>query len=106
MPVNKTWNKGVDDTGATLSLRSIMLNFIGSSAGSGGPEARWTLEYPIPPGQSLRDLPAGALDDLDRALAMGVHLLRRGRFMPSQDPLTYLFVKREFQGNLFQIPLH
>jgi hypothetical protein len=65
-----------------------------------------TLEYPIAKGQSLRDLPAGALDDLDRALATGARLIRRGSFTPSPDPMTYTFVKREFHGNLFQIPLH
>jgi eukaryotic-like serine/threonine-protein kinase len=73
----------------------------------GSPPGR-TLEYPIPTGKSLPDLPPGVLDDLDRALAMGVHLVNppRGNFTPSPDPMTYAVVKREFRGNLFQIPLH
>jgi serine/threonine protein kinase len=65
-----------------------------------------TLEYPIAPGQSLPDLPAGGGDDIERATAKGAILLPRGMFTPSLDRMTYIFVKREFRGNLFQIPLH
>ena len=66
-----------------------------------------TLEYPIAQGQSLPDLPAGmSLDDLDRALTLGVPLIKRTLFTPSRNPMVYVFVRREFRGNLFQIPLH
>jgi DNA-binding winged helix-turn-helix (wHTH) protein len=66
-----------------------------------------TLEYPMAPGQSLPDLPAVTRDNLDQALNMpGVHLVKRTLFTPSRDPMAWAFVKQQFRGNLFQIPLH
>jgi hypothetical protein len=72
----------------------------------GAPPGR-TLQYPIAQGQSLPDMPADMpLDDLDRALNLGVPLIKRTQFTPSRDPMMYVFVMRELRGNLFQIPLH
>jgi len=65
-----------------------------------------TLGFPLAQRQSLPDLPTGGVEDLDRAIAKGAVLIHRSLFAPSRDPLTYAFVKREFLGNLFQIPLH
>jgi len=33
-------------------------------------------------------------------------VIRQGRLAPGPDPQTYAFVKLEFVGNLFRIPLH
>ena len=46
------------------------------------------------------------LDDLDRALNLGVPLINRTQFTPSRDPTAYVFVMPEIRGNLFEIPLH
>jgi hypothetical protein len=65
-----------------------------------------TLAFPLAKGQSFPDLPAGVLADQEEASALpGVVPIRHTFVAPGLSPSTYVFVKVEFLGNLFQIPL-
>jgi serine/threonine protein kinase len=66
-----------------------------------------TLVFPLAKGQSFPDLPAGVFLDQEEARALpGVVLIPHTFVAPGLSPSTYVFVKSEFLGNLFQIPLH
>jgi len=65
-----------------------------------------TLVLPIPRGEGLPVLPAAGLDPNSMEETPGVRVIRQGWIAPGPDPETYAFVKLEFEGNLFRIPLH
>jgi Tol biopolymer transport system component len=66
-----------------------------------------TLAFPIASGESMPELPAGVFADQEKAAEIpGVKLIRRTSIAPSLSPETFVFVRSDFVGNLFQIPLH
>jgi len=82
--------------GAYLYVTS---NFDPTSAGN-------TLVLPVPRGQGLPDLPSAGLGpDADEKIP-GSRVIKQGWLFPGPDLDTYAFVKSEFVGNLFRIPLH
>jgi serine/threonine protein kinase/Tol biopolymer transport system component len=54
----------------------------------------------------LPDLPAAGLNTSADERMPGIRVIPRGSLAPGPDPGTYAFVKFEFAGNLFRIPLH
>jgi serine/threonine protein kinase/Tol biopolymer transport system component len=65
-----------------------------------------TLVFPLPKGQTFPDLPAGVFADQEEAGALpGVAVIPHTFVAPGLSPSTFVFVKVEFLGNLFQIPL-
>jgi hypothetical protein len=65
-----------------------------------------TLVLPVPRGQGLPDLPSSGLDPNADEKIPGVRVIKQGWLFPGPDLDTYAFVKSEFVGNLFRIPLH
>jgi Tol biopolymer transport system component len=65
-----------------------------------------TLVLPIPPGADLPVLPAHGLGPYAGDELPGIAKFRQNRPAPGPDPKTYAYVKSEFVGNLFRIPLH
>jgi hypothetical protein len=66
-----------------------------------------TLVFPLAKGQSFPDLPAGVFLDQEEARALpGVVLIPHTFVAPGLSPSTFVYVRAEFLGNLFQIPLH
>jgi hypothetical protein len=64
-----------------------------------------TAVLPIPRGQGIPDLPSDGLSSNWEEIP-GVRMIRQGSVIPGPDLDTYAFVKSEFVGNLFRIPLH
>jgi serine/threonine protein kinase/Tol biopolymer transport system component len=69
-------------------------------------QATPTLVFPIPPGAGLPALPAQGLGPNADQESPGIPIIRENSPAPGPDPQTYAFVKSEFVGNLFRIPLH
>jgi eukaryotic-like serine/threonine-protein kinase len=65
-----------------------------------------TLVFAIPPGAGLPALPAQGLGTHAAEELPGVLKIRQDWPAPGPDSQTYAFVKSEFVGNLFRIPLH
>lgn len=66
-----------------------------------------TLAIPVPPGRLLPELPADGVPlDSEWAGPAGTQVIDRANIILGPDPSTYLFVKSDFQRNLFRIPLH
>jgi hypothetical protein len=64
-----------------------------------------TLVLPVPRGQGIPDLPSGGMSSNWEEIP-GIRVIRQGSLIPGPDLDTYAFVKSEFVGNLFRIPLH
>jgi hypothetical protein len=71
-------------------------------------QARPTLVFSIPKGASLPALPAQGLGPqaAQESPGLGIEKIFQDWPAPGPDPQTYAFVKSEFAGNLFRIPLH
>ncbi len=70
-------------------------------------KTRPTLVFPIPRGASLPvALPAEGLRPDNLGNLHGIQKIDQDSPGPGPDPQTYAFVKSEFVGNLFRIPLH
>lgn len=69
-------------------------------------QASPTLVFPIPPGAGLPALPAQGLGPYAYLDSPKTPKIRESWPAPGPDPQTYAFVKSEFVGNLFRIPLH
>ena len=68
---------------------------------------RPTLVFPIPRGASLPvALPAEGLGPDNLGNLHGIQKIDQDSPGPGPDPQTYAFMKSEFLGNLFRIPLH
>jgi hypothetical protein len=81
--------------------------YVDMSAISSGPFAGKSIAIPIPAGKSFPDLPAAGLDaNLGELQQVNARVIEHGPISPGPDPSTYVFVKRDLQRNLFQIPLH
>ena len=66
-----------------------------------------TLAIPLAPGKALPQLPAaGITSRADRLDIPGIRQLNNGEISAGNDPSVYVYTKRDFQGNLFRIPLH
>jgi hypothetical protein len=66
-----------------------------------------TLAIPLPPGKDFPPLPAaGITSRADRLDAPGIKQISSGDVSAGNDPSVYIYTKRDFQGNLFRIPLH
>jgi hypothetical protein len=67
-----------------------------------------TLVFPIPKGAGLPSLPAQGVapSAAQGPPAPGITKITQDWPGPGPDPQTYAFVKSEFVGNLFRIPLH
>ena len=65
-----------------------------------------TKVFAVPPGADLPVLPAAGLVPTDVAAQPGPDSINQGSVRLGLDPRTYVFVKSEFVGNLFRIPLH
>jgi hypothetical protein len=73
----------------------------------GPTKARPTLVFPIPKGASLPvALPAEGVGPDILVNLHGIQKIDQDWPGPGPDPQTYAFVKSEFVGNLFRIPLH
>ena len=68
--------------------------------------AKPTLVFPIPLGAGLPAFPVGGLGPHAAEELPGIPKIREDWAAPGPDPKTYAFVKSEFVGNLFRIPLH
>jgi Tol biopolymer transport system component len=70
--------------------------------------ARPTLVFSIPKGASLPALPPQGLGPQagEESPGPGIAKILQDWPAPGPDPQTYAFVKSEFVGNLFRIPLH
>jgi len=69
-------------------------------------QASPTLVFPIPPRAGLPALPVQGLGPHAGEESLGIPTIRQDWPGPGPDPQTYAFVKSEFVGNLFRIPLH
>jgi hypothetical protein len=69
-------------------------------------QASPTLVFPIPPGAGLPSLPAQGVGPYPDEELREIPKIRQSWPAPGPDPQTYVFVKSEFVGNLFRIPLH
>jgi len=65
-----------------------------------------TRVLPIRKPDALPALPGAGLDVSNDAEKPGPSVIRQGWAVPSLKPDTYAFVRSEFVGNLFRIPLH
>lgn len=66
-----------------------------------------TIAIPVPPGKPLPDLPTlGVASRADRLDIPGIRAINRGDIHAGNDPSIYVFMKNDFQGNLFRVPLH
>ena len=64
-----------------------------------------TAAIPVPPGQSLPDLPASGISSPADALTLpGARVIEPG-VSPGPNPSTYVFLKTELRRNLFRIQL-
>lgn len=65
-----------------------------------------TLAIPIPPGETLPDLPASGIRGLsDAALFPGSRVVEGWAISPGPDPSVFAYVKTTVHRNLFRIPL-
>jgi hypothetical protein len=69
-------------------------------------QASPTLVFPIPPGQGVPNLPAQGLVFHAGEESPGIRTITQSFPAPGPDSQTFTFVKSEFVGNLFRIPLH
>jgi hypothetical protein len=65
-----------------------------------------TLAIPLPPGQSLPDLPDGGITAAQPPALRGQRVIDHDFISPGPDASTYAFVKTDVRQNLFRIPLH
>jgi hypothetical protein len=65
-----------------------------------------TKVFAVPPGTDLPVLPPAGLNPTDVVAQPGPDSIDQGSVRLGLDPQTYVFVKSEFVGNLFRIPLH
>jgi len=66
-----------------------------------------TLAIPLAPGKVLPPLPTGGIASrADRLEIPGIKQISSGDVSAGNDPSVYVYTKRDFQGNLFRIPLH
>ncbi len=66
-----------------------------------------TLAIPLAPGKELPELPKGGIASrADRLDIQGIRQINNGDVSAGNDPSVYVYTKRDFQGNLFRIPLH
>jgi eukaryotic-like serine/threonine-protein kinase len=65
-----------------------------------------TLVFAVPPGADLPNFPARGLGPDAVEELRGIPIIREDSPAPGPDPQTYAFIKSEFVGNLFRIPLH
>jgi eukaryotic-like serine/threonine-protein kinase len=65
-----------------------------------------TQVLPIPRGQGVPDLPPAGLSSNREENIPDMRVIRQASAIPGSDLDTYAFVKSEFVGNLFRIPLH
>ncbi len=80
--------------------------YISLQGGSLGPRAGRTLAIPVPPGRALPELPVDGIPfDSDWTGPPGTRVIERIDLVPGLDPSSYVFVKTDFQRNLFRIPL-
>jgi len=61
---------------------------------------------PIPRGAGLPVLPEAGFGQIGDEELPGTQTIRKNGVVPGPDAQTYAFVKSEFLGNLFRIPLH
>ncbi|HZQ55926.1 MAG TPA: winged helix-turn-helix domain-containing protein [Bryobacteraceae bacterium] len=65
-----------------------------------------TIVLPIPPGQSLPNLPAAGIGSLEEGLAVpGARIIEQPEVFPGTGFGTYVYVKTTVHRNLFRIPL-
>ena len=65
-----------------------------------------TLAIPIPPGQSLPDLPPTGIGSAATGAALpGAQMIPHGAISPGPDPSIYVFAKTDLLRNLYRIPL-
>jgi Tol biopolymer transport system component len=69
-------------------------------------QAHPTLVFPISPGAGLPAFPPQGLSPHAGEELPGIQKIGQDWAAPGPDPQTYAFVKSEFVGNLFRIPLH
>jgi hypothetical protein len=70
-------------------------------------QAKPTLVFPIPKGAGMPPaLPADGVGPKTLENLGGIQKIIEDRPAPGPDPHTYAFIKSEFLGNLFRIPLH
>ncbi len=69
-------------------------------------QATPTLILPIPPGAGLPALPPEGLGPHAGEESPGIAKIREDWPAPGPDPQTYAFMKSDFIGNLYRIPLH
>jgi hypothetical protein len=61
---------------------------------------------PVPEGRSLPEFPPGDRSAIDAWAALpGAESIERDDFIPTNDPVTYVFTKSDDLRNLFRIPL-
>ncbi len=66
-----------------------------------------TIAVPLAPGKVFPELPkAGIASRADRLEIPGIKQISSGDVSAGNDPAVYVYTKRDFQGNLFRIPLH
>lgn len=65
-----------------------------------------TLVIPLPRGVAEAAIPAAGFDPASHEELNGIQMIPRWLVAPRFDANTYAYVATEFQGNLFQIPLH
>jgi hypothetical protein len=69
-------------------------------------DAGKTIALPIPPGQSLPNLPAAGIGSLEQGLAIpGARLIAQADIIPGADFGTYAYVRTAVHRNLFRIAL-
>jgi hypothetical protein len=79
------------------------LFYLGIDLGSGPGK---TVAIPVPPGQSLPELPATGIRTLDEAKALpGARVIDRRDISPGSDPSVYAYVKKWVHRNLYRIPV-
>jgi len=65
-----------------------------------------TVAIPVPPGESLPNLPASGIRGLDDAAAFpGSRVIEAWHISPGPDPSVFAYVKTTVHRNLFRIPL-
>jgi serine/threonine protein kinase len=65
-----------------------------------------TAAIPIPPGETLPQLPPQAVQDATQwAKVPGVKIIKQTNIAPGLDPSTYAYIKPSMHANLFRIPL-
>ena len=65
-----------------------------------------TLLFSLSGDHGLPMLPTGGLTDAENEESAATRVVQRGGLAMGPDPEVYAYVKADFQGNLFRIPLH